>query len=98
LSRNRNRSGKEPHFAVSPPFLAECRHMGSKPFQLDQKDIREILKVMAIAGISAALVAGSQYVNQLDLGVVGPVVTAALTALIKAVQQWASDNVQPEPK
>ena len=55
--------------------------MGSKPYRLDQNDVREIVKVMAIAGVSAALVAGLQFVNQLDLGVVGPVVTAALTVL-----------------
>jgi len=72
--------------------------MGSKSFQFNQKDLLEVAKVMGIAGISAALVAGLQYVNQLDLGVVGPVVTAGLTALIKAVQQWAADNTLPEPK
>ncbi len=72
--------------------------MGSKSFQFNQKDLREVVKVMGIAGISAALVAGLQFVNQLDLGVVGPVVTAGLTALIKAVQQWAADNTPSEPK
>lgn len=69
--------------------------MGSKPFKLDQKDVGEIIKVMLVAGVSAALVAGLQFVSQLNLGVMGPLVTAGLTALIKAVQQWAADNSQP---
>lgn len=66
--------------------------MGSKPFQLDQQDVREILKVMAVAGVSAALVAGLQFVGQHNLGVMGPLLTAGLTALIKSLQQWAADN------
>jgi hypothetical protein len=66
--------------------------MGSKSYQINQTDIREILKVMAVAGVSAALVAGLQALNTVELGSWGPFLTAALTALIKAVQQWATDN------
>lgn len=70
--------------------------MGSKPFQLDRQDVAEVGKVMAIAGISAALVAGLQFVGEQDLGSWGPLITAGLTALIKAVQQWSADNSKSE--
>jgi hypothetical protein len=72
--------------------------MGSKPYRLDQKDFSEIFKVMAVAGVSAALVAGLQFISQFNLGVFGPLLTAGMTALIKAVQQWAADNSQPETR
>lgn len=72
--------------------------MGSKPFRLNQGDLGEIGKVMAVAGISAALVAGLQFVSSANLGPLSPLLTAGLTALIKAVQQWATDNSQPAAK
>lgn len=72
--------------------------MGSKPFRFDGRDFAEVGKVMALAGISAALVAGLQFVSQQDLGAWGPMITAVLTALIKAVQQWSADNSHTEPK
>lgn len=70
--------------------------MGSKPFHLDQKDVREVGKVMIVAGVSAALVAGLQFLGQHDFGAIGPLMTAVLTALIKFVQEWAADHSQPE--
>ena len=72
--------------------------MGSKPFRLDKQDVGEIAKVMAAAGVSAALVAGLQALSTVNLGPMGPLLTAGLTALIKAVQQWAADNSQPGTK
>jgi hypothetical protein len=69
--------------------------MDSKSFELNKKDIAEILKVMLAAGASAALVAGMQALNAIDLGTFGPIVTAALTSLIKFIQQWAGDHSQP---
>ena len=66
--------------------------MGSKPYQLDKKDVGEIFKIMATAGISAAVVAGLQALGSIDLGPFGPFLTAGLTALAKAIQQWTSDN------
>lgn len=66
--------------------------MGSKPFQINQNDVAEVLKVMAVAGVSAAVVAGAQALNAFDGGPLGPFLTALLTALMKAVQQWAADN------
>jgi|GEM_PF-4517753 len=72
--------------------------MGSQPFRFDKQDLREVGKVMAVAGISAALVAGLQYLATADLGSYGPLITAGLTALIKAVQQWAADNTPSEPQ
>ncbi len=69
--------------------------MGSKAFHLNKRDLAEIGKVMAVAGVSAALVAGLQFVSTTDLGSLGPLLTAGLTALIKAVQQWAADNSKP---
>jgi hypothetical protein len=72
--------------------------MGSKSFQLNQKDIGEVLKIMAAAGVSAALVAGLQTLGTVDLGPMGPFLTAGLTALIKFVQQWTGDNSQTKAK
>lgn len=72
--------------------------MGSKPFRLNKHDLGEIGKIMAVAGVSAALVAGLQAISTSDLGAMGPLLTAGLTALIKTVQQWASDNSKPEAK
>lgn len=72
--------------------------MGSKPFRLDRKDLGEIGKVMAVAGLSAALVAGLELIGQYDFGGWNLLVTAGLTALIKAVQQWAADNSRSESR
>lgn len=70
--------------------------MASKPFRWDRKDLAEVGKVMAVAGLSAALVAGLQFVGERDLGTWGPMITAALTVAIKAVQQWSADNSKSE--
>ncbi len=72
--------------------------MGSKPFHFDRKDLAEVGKVMAVAGFSAALVAGMQHLATGDFGAFGPLITAGLTAAIKAVQQWAADNTPQEPQ
>lgn len=70
--------------------------MSSKPFRFDKQDLAEVGKVMAVAGVSAALVAGLAQLGHFDWGVYGPLVTAGLTAAIKAVQQWAADNTPAE--
>ncbi len=72
--------------------------MGSKSFQLNKKDFAEIVKTMATAGVSAALVAGLQALGTIDLGVMGPFLTAGLTALIKFVQEWTADHSQTKAK
>ena len=72
--------------------------MGSKRFQFDRQDLGEVGKVMVIAGMSAALVAGLQFVGEQDLGSWGPLITAGITAAIKAIQQWSTDNSQPETR
>jgi hypothetical protein len=72
--------------------------MGSKPFRFDRRDLAEVGKVMAVAGISAALVAGFEHLARWDWGAYALLVTAGLTAAIKAVQQWAADNTPKEPQ
>lgn len=70
--------------------------MASQPFRWDRKDFGEVVKVMAVAGLSAALVAGLQFINEQELGGWGPLITAMLTVVIKAVQQWSADNSKSE--
>jgi hypothetical protein len=72
--------------------------MASKPFRFDRKDGVEIGKVMAVAGISAALVAGLQFLGEQDLGSWSPIITAVLTVAIKALQQWSGDNSKSETR
>lgn len=72
--------------------------MRSKRFQFDRQDVGEVGTIMVMAGVSAALVAGLQFVGAQDLGSWGPLITAGITAAIKAIQQWMTDNSKPETR
>ncbi len=66
--------------------------MGSKSFHLNGYDVQEIAKIVLLSGVSAAITAGLQVLQATSFGVWDPIITASLTVLLKALQQWTSDT------
>lgn len=66
--------------------------MGTSEFlKFDINDALNVVKHAALVGVSAALVALSETITKVDLGVYGPLIVPVVSAGLNTLIRWLSD-------
>lgn len=73
--------------------------MGTSKFlQFDMNDALNVVKNAVLVGVSAALVALSETVAKVDLGVYGPLIVPVVSAGLNTLIRWLSDYTKKDVK